>query len=48
MATTRIDRADRPNRPWRARYIADGRRFSRTFRTKADAERWLTTQLRCA
>jgi YD repeat-containing protein len=39
MATTRIDRVDRPNSPWRARYTADGRRLSRTFRTKADAER---------
>ena len=45
MATTRIDRVDRPTKPWRARYTADGRRYAKQFRTKADAERWLTAQL---
>ena len=36
-----IERVDR-SKPWRARYIApDGRRISKSFRRKADAERWL-------
>ena len=36
-----IERVDRP-KPWRARYRApDGRKISKSFRRKADAEKWL-------
>ncbi len=36
-----IERTDRP-KPWRARYRApDGRKMSKSFRRKADAEKWL-------
>jgi integrase len=36
-----IQRLDRP-KPWRARYRApDGRQISKSFRRKADAEKWL-------
>ncbi|HEX6299214.1 MAG TPA: N-terminal phage integrase SAM-like domain-containing protein, partial [Acidimicrobiia bacterium] len=36
-----IERVDR-SKPWRARYVApDGRRISKSFRRKADAEKWL-------
>lgn len=39
-------RADRPDRPWRARYRApDGRERARTFVRKVDAERWLRQEL---
>jgi hypothetical protein len=36
-----LERTDRP-KPWRARYRApDGRKMSKSFRRKADAEKWL-------
>lgn len=36
-----IERVDRP-KPWRARYRSpDGRKISKSFRRKADAEKWL-------
>lgn len=38
--------ANRPDRPWRARYrAADGRERSSTFRKKVDADRWLRNEL---
>ncbi len=37
----RVQGTDRP-KPWRARYrTPDGRRVSKSFRRKGDAEKWL-------
>lgn len=39
-----VQRVDRPN-PWLARYRApDGRQYSRSFKRKVDAEKWLTME----